>query len=647
MHTRRKSSKLTLAILILSLFAAGCRSATASPATSPVPSTVMAVTSTKIQPTLPSHTPPVEYLPQDRATPLASAALQALDTRLTGLDLRDFYEVSYRELMLRDPELVLEVGLEETYGVEEARLTDISDAYLRETLQMQALILERLRQYERASLPTEDQLSYDVYEWYLEDKIQGGKFLYYEYFVTFMLDSVQEEIIRFFTDIHPVADQADVEAYLTRLSLVDEKFDQLLEGLRLREQAGIIPPRFIIQWTRYGMRSIVQGAPRLVPFYTAFKEKLDELPDLSAEEKQGLLTGAEEAINTSVIPAYRALDEYLAQLESMAPTDDGLWQFPQGEAYYNYLLRHYTTTDLSADQIHGLGLQEVARIQAEMRTIFDELGYPQDLSLGQLFDQVTLDSGLISGGQVLQTYDELIREASENLSPAFDILPRAEVVVLGDAYGGFYVPASIDGSRPGAFYAGVDGGGEPYYGMPTLAYHEAIPGHHLQIAIAQELENNPSFRRGTSFTAFVEGWALYAELLASELGWYEGDPYGDLGRLQAEAFRAVRLVVDTGIHAQGWTFNQALDYMNENLGYDPRVMNLEQQVARYIAWPGQAVAYKIGMLKIVELRQHAMDQLGEDFDLKEFHNLLLISGGLPLEILERLVDDYINAKLSG
>jgi uncharacterized protein (DUF885 family) len=458
---------------------------------------------------------------------------------------------------------------------------------------------------------------------------------------------VQEDIVLFFTDIHPVAGKLDAEHYVTRLSLVDEKFSQLLEGLQLREQEGIIPPRFIIQWARYGLQSIAQGAPRLVPFYTAFADKLDKLPDLSTDEKQDLLAAAEEAIGSSVIPAYQALDDYLAQLELIAPSDDGVWQFPQGEDYYNYLLHHYSTTDLTADQIHELGLQEVSRIQVEMRTRFDELDYPQDASLAELFDRLTLDSGTISGEQVLQTYDALIREARENLAPAFDILPRAEVVVLGDTYGGFYVPGSIDGARPGAFYAGVGGAGEPYYGMPTLAYHEAIPGHHLQIAIAQEVEGLPSFRRGSSFTAFVEGWALYAEKLASELGWYADDPYGDLGRLQAEAFRAVRLVVDTGIHARGWTFNQALDYMNENLGYDTRVMNLEQQVARYIAWPGQAVAYKIGMLKILELCQRAMDRLGEKFDLKEFHNLLLTSGGLPLEILERVVDEYIEAKMSG
>jgi uncharacterized protein (DUF885 family) len=554
---------------------------------------------------------------------------------LTGLELRDFFEVSYRALMLRDPELVLEVGLEDVYGVQEARLTDISDAYLRETLQMEALILEKLRQYERASLSPEDQLSYDVYEWYLEDEVRGGEFINHKYFVTFMLDSVQEEIIQFFTDIHPVADQADAEDYVT-LSPMDEKFSQL-EGL---------PCAALISNSDVNGLAGMQASPGAyaIPFYTAFETIWRFGPE--AEEKQALLASAEDAISTSVIPAYQALDDYLAQLESIAPSDDGVWQFPQGEDYYNYLLRHYSTTDLTADQIHELGLQEVARIQAEMRLIFDKLGYPQDASLAELFDRVTLDSGTISGEKVLQTYDDLIREAEVNLAPAFDILPRAEVVVLGDTYGGFYVPGSIDGSRPGAFYAGVGGSGEPYYGMPTLAYHEAIPGHHLQIAIAQESEGIPSFRRGTSFTAFVEGWALYAELLASELGWYEDDPYGDLGRLQAEAFRAARLVVDTGIHAKGWTFNQALAYMNENLGYDPRVMNLEQQVARYIAWPGQAVAYKIGMLQILELRQRAMDRLGTDFDLREFHNLLLTSGGLPLEILERVVDDYIEAKMS-
>jgi len=246
---------------------------------------------------------------------------------------------------------------------------------------------------------------------------------------------------------------------------------------------------------------------------------------------------------------------------------------------------------------------------------------------------------------VLETYTEIIARAEQNLDAAFDIRPKTRVIVVGDDFGGFYIPGAIDGSRPGAFYAAVGGKGEDYYGMPTLAYHEAIPGHHFQIALAQETDL-PGFRRGVSFTGYTEGWALYAEQLAWELGWYADDPYGNLGRLQGEAFRAARLVVDTGIHAQGWDFDRALDFFVENVGYEAGdIVNPEHQIARYVVWPGQSTAYKIGMIKILQLRQKTMDALGDQFDLQEFHQVVLSNGPVPLEILERLVDQYIAQKL--
>jgi len=217
------------------------------------------------------------------------------------------------------------------------------------------------------------------------------------------------------------------------------------------------------------------------------------------------------------------------------------------------------------------------------------------------------------------------------------------VIVIPDEFGDFYVHPAMDGSRPGAFYAGVGGSGKEYYAMPTLAYHETVPGHHLQIAIAQELENLPSFRRGLSFSAFAEGWALYAENLAAELGWYDEDPYGYLGMLQGQAFRAARLVVDTGLHSEGWTFDQAQDFFRENTGFDATDnVPPQYQIARYLVWPGQSTSYYVGFMKIMALRQHAQDILGKQFDLKEFHNVVLSNGSVPLEILEKIVDGYIS-----
>jgi uncharacterized protein (DUF885 family) len=268
-----------------------------------------------------------------------------------------------------------------------------------------------------------------------------------------------------------------------------------------------------------------------------------------------------------------------------------------------------------------------------MRVIFEQLGYPADESLPALFERVTNESGVLYNEDIVHEYEAIIAAAEEQIKPAFERFPQADVIVIGVPVGGYYSGPAVDGSRPGAFYATYHGA-EPKFGMPTLAYHETIPGHHTQIATALELDL-PSFRRGSQFTAYVEGWALYAERLMWELGVYADDPYGDLGRMQAEAFRAARLVVDPGIHLEGWSFDQALEFMRENTGMPERLLQFE--VARYAAWPGQALAYKIGMIEILALRQMAEERLGDAFDLKEFHTLVLGSGAVPLEILGQIV----------
>ncbi len=591
------------------------------------------------------------YSFQQTPTSGSSVSTQApLETESTRTDLidgledlpfDDFLEDSYHRLMLRDPEYITELGLADAFGIRNDQLTDISDKYLRETQQLESAILELLGSYDRSQLTPDQQISYYVYEWYLGDRVRGHEFMYYDYPITHFITGVQNKLIFFFTDIHPVTDRQDAEDYVTRLSQVNTKFGQLIEGLKLREQAGVISPRFIIQWSLRNISAIASAEAKLTPFYSSFEEKLNALPDLSASDKQVLLQTAEKEINSSVIPAFQALADYLVQLEAVAPMDDGVWQFDNGEAYYNYLLQHHTTTGMTAHEIHELGLQEVARIRAEMRAIFDDLGYPQDESLGELFDRVAEDGGSLQGSELVPAYEAIIEEVKKRMGPFFDLQPKADVIVIGGDSGGFYVAPALDGSRPGAFYANVNGS-EPRLSMPSLAYHETIPGHHIQSALAQELDL-PTFRKDAFFTGYVEGWALYAEQLAYEMGLYQDDPYGNLGRLQFEIFRAVRLVVDTGIHAKGWTFNQAVEYMRENTGFDSAnvSVNVEFEISRYIAWPGQATAYKIGMLKILELRQMAMDRLGDQFEIQEFHNVVLGNGSLPLEILDQVVKETI------
>jgi uncharacterized protein (DUF885 family)/putative intracellular protease/amidase len=601
----------------------------------------------------PTEPPTAEPEPTEPPTPEPepaepyTAAAGELAAKLQGLSLDDFFEVSWRELMYRYPETIVGEGLSEVYPLETVELTNISDAYIRETYQMYAVILETLRTFDRESFSPERQVSFDVYEWYLDDKVREQEFMYYDYPATYFITSVQSDVLQFFTDLHPIANQQDAQDYVTRLGQVDVKFEQLLEGLKLREDAGIVPPGFATNWALYGLRDITRSAAARTPFYQALKEKLDPLSNVDPAQKQALLDAAEETINAVVIPAYNDLVDYLAHLESIAPSDDGLWQFPNGDAYYAYVLRHHTSTDMTPDEVRELGLQELDRIHAEMRAIFDALGYPQDESLAELFDRVEQDGGYIPAGEVLDTYTQLVQQADQNLDEVFDARPQAQIKVVASSIKGMYVSGSYDGSRPGAFHAGQGDSREPFYAMPTLAYHEAVPGHHFQVSLAQEA-NLPSFRRGVFFTAFVEGWALYAEQLAWELGWYEDDPYGDLGRLQAEAFRAARLVMDTGIHAQGWTSDQSNAFFTKNTGFESGdAVDPNGQTTRYIVWPGQATTYKIGQIKFLQVRQKAMEQLGEQFDIKEFHNVVLLNGPMPLAVLETVVDNYIAARLGG
>jgi len=512
---------------------------------------------------------------------------------------------------------------------------------------MYVVVLNILRSFDRETLSSEEQVSYDVYEWYLDDIVRAGEFMYYDYPATFFpVTAVHEGVLYFFTDLHPVADLKDAKDYVARLEKVDIKFEQLLEGLKLREDEGIIPPMFATQWALYGLRNLARADAVHMPFYEAFEEKLVALEGVSPSERDALLGSAEQAINKAVLPAYNSLVDYLEHLESIGSTEDGLWQFPKGEAYYAHLLRHYTTTSMTPEEIHQLGLQELERIHAEMDTIFAELGYDTDNSLPDLFDLVARDGGSIPAGEVMNTYESIIQEAEDNLDVAFDIRPKAKLQVVASPIKGMYVHASLDGTRPGAFHAGSGQSAEDWYAMPTLAYHEAVPGHHFQISLAQEADL-PLFRSLVGNLGYTEGWALYAEQLAWELGWYDDDPYGNLGRLQAEAFRAARLVVDTGIHTKEWTFRQAQDFFTENVGFEQGdSVGPEGQIARYIVWPGQSTSYKIGMIKMLEIRQRAMDQLGDQFDLKEYHNLVLSNGSMPLEVLERVVDDYIASKLN-
>jgi uncharacterized protein (DUF885 family) len=560
-----------------------------------------------------------------------------------ALDFDTFVELSYRQLLSRDPETALELGLSQAYGFPTDQLTDISDEYIQQTQALESDTLTTLKRYTRSSLTHAQQLSYDIYLWYLNDRVEGHAFMYADYPINPTVFSVHLDLLQWFTDLRPVTNLQEAQDYITCLSQVDTKFSQLIDGLRRREENGVILPNFLINYIIGDLNRISKSPAKSTPYYASFENKIQQLSVVNDSDSQSLLKSAEEAINTSVLPAYQALVKYLEHLQTVATNDAGVWKFPTGEAYYNYALRHYTNTQMTADEMHSLGLQALDRIHQEMRLIFDQLGYPKDETIPQLFNRVAADSGLLSGNDIVKGYEDIITEIDQQVSRVFDLRPGIGVVVKGDPIGGYYIPPAVDGSRPGMFYA-PNTGYVTRYSMPTLAYHEAIPGHHTQIAIAQQLDL-PTFRRGADFTAYVEGWALYAEHLVSEMGVYDDDPYGNLGRLQAEAFRAARLVVDTGLHSKRWTFDKAVKFMLENTGMPEFI--LQSEVSRYISLPGQATAYYIGYTKIMELRQKAMDELGDRFSLKAFHNLLLGNAAMPLDTLEQVVDDYIQSIKAG
>lgn len=566
-----------------------------------------------------------------------------LAVALEGLPLDQFYADSFAALIKRSPETVVWDALTDVYPLDSVELDDLSDDYAHDTFAMYGVVLDALRTYDRAGLDAAGQVNYDFYEWYLQDTVDSEPFFYHDFPATYSIYGTQDETLTFFTDIHPLASLQDAEDYIQRLALVERKFAQLVDHLDAQRQNGIVEPALTLRIAINEATPFAQGTATANPYYTSFTSRIGAIAGLTASQRTDLQQRALDATRNSVIPAYQDLRSKLQQLLNNAPPSIGVSQYPDGRDYYAYALRHHTTTSLTPAEVRQLGLDELARIHAEMRLIFDQLGYPQNETLQQLFARVAADGGVIPAANVLPTYEAIIDAAEQRLDEAFDVFPSADVVVAPDDYGGYYIGPSFDGTRPGAFYAGTTTS-QPWFQMPSLTYHEAIPGHHTQIGIAME-QDVPAFRKLARVTAFVEGWALYAERLAWELGWYDGDPYANLGRLQYEALRAARLVMDTGIHYYGWSFQQATSFNEENVGWS----NGQSQgaAARYSVWPGQATAYLIGMLKILEERQRAMDVLGSDFDLKAFHRAILTNGAVPLELLGTVVDRYIEDAQTG
>jgi uncharacterized protein (DUF885 family) len=547
------------------------------------------------------------------------------------------------------------LGIKKDYD----KWTDISDAHAQQELEITKNDLDSLhKQINIDALDEQTKISYKLFEVECNQRIDNFKWRFHDYPVS-QMGGLQTDIPTFLINVHSVSNKKEAEAYISRLSGISHLFDQLIEGLKIREEKNIIPPKFAFPFVTNDLKNMITGQPfdqskEMNPLMEDFTKKVNDLKDIDAAAKKELIAKAKDALLTSVKPAYTKLLSYWNELEKKATTDDGAWKLPDGDAFYDAALKLTTTTDMTADQIHELGLKEVARIQAEMKEIMKKVNFKND-NLQDFFDFMRTDKqfyypNTAEGKEAYRVKAvKIIDDMKKELDKLFLTKPKADIVVKPveafrekSAGGAFYEEPAIDGSRPGRYYINLyNMADQASYQMEALAYHEGIPGHHMQIAIAQELKGIPKFRMHGGNTAYVEGWALYSEKLPKEIGFYQ-DPYSDFGRLAMELFRAARLVVDTGIHRKKWTREKALAYFKENTP-NPEGDN-KKEIERYIIWPSQATGYKIGMNKILELREMAKQKLGDKFDLREFHDVVLTSGPVPMNVLEEMVNTWVAKK---
>ncbi|MSV29791.1 MAG: DUF885 domain-containing protein [Bryobacterales bacterium] len=506
--------------------------------------------------------------------------------------------------------------------------------------------LAEVRRFDANQLSASQRLSARVLEWQLDAIVQSARFEGHHYVFNQGIGAFPAGLVRFLTDIHPARNPGDVENYLLRLSQVASRVDEAIVLARAAAGRGIIPPRFILTATIGQVERLAAPEPGSNVLVASYEERISKSPSISAEDRRKFRLAATKKVADSVVPAFRRVIALLEEQRKTATDDAGLSKLHEGAAAYASRLRGYTSTALTADQIHRTGLEKVAQVEGALDKLLRELGY-RDGSVKDRFAKAQDDHSYPDAPGVRTTiladYEKIMREAERRAGSLFDLRPKALVVVRRipeyaerNAAANYSVSAR-DGSRPGTFNVPLAGPKFSRLGMRTLAYHEAVPGHHFQVALQQEDKDLPRFRADRiireGMTAFSEGWGLYAEALALESGWYDDDLPGKLGALDAQLFRAKRLVVDTGLHTKGWTRQQAIDY-----GISV------SEVERYVAAPGQACAYMIGQLKILELRDKARRELGEKFSLPEFHNVVLRTGAVPLEVLEEVVNEYIAGK---
>ncbi|MEI6106114.1 MAG: DUF885 domain-containing protein [Opitutae bacterium] len=522
------------------------------------------------------------------------------------------------------------------------QLTPITKEYRASRVAAAKKALAELARFDRSKLDATQRVSAAVIEWSLNGIIAAEPFADFN-FVFNQFGGLQVSLVNFLSQTHPIRNRRDIENYLVRLDLVAAQVDEGIAQAADAATRGFLMPDFITQSALGQFERFLSDAPAKNVLVASLEERAAKLKDVTAEDRAVFVAAAEKTVGGQIIPAFRRAQALLQAQLPLTKSDAGFWRLPGGDQAYANSLRRFTTTTMTPEEVHALGLREVARIEPIMDGLLQQLGYKD----GSIKDRMAkLEADLQPAAEpdprptLLKRYDEILADALKRSEAVFDVRPKAPCVVKREppftekTAAAHYTGPAKDGSRPGVFWAPLPG---PYEmaGMRTLVYHEAIPGHHFQIALQRETDGLPRYRRDGIYgggSAYAEGWALYAEQLAVENNWYEGDIVGRLGQLNAELFRARRLVVDTGLHTKKWTRQQAIDYGIK-----------ASEIERYVVFAGQACSYKVGQLKILELRAKAQQALGPKFEIKKFHNLVLQTGNVPLAVLEQVINDWIAA----
>ncbi|MEL6662717.1 MAG: DUF885 domain-containing protein [Pseudomonadota bacterium] len=587
---------------------------------------------------------------------ISETSIPAPDAQTQTAAINEWFETKWNEAVDRSPMTKTFLGIkDEDYG----SWDDPSMEAALEELEIQRATVAEMRDtFSYDALDEQAQLSWRIAEYQLERAEADWPFRYHSYTFNQMF-GVQSRIPAFMINQHRIANSSDAEAYLERLEGIGAYLDGHLANTVESYEKGIQPPRFVYDYVLTDARNLITGFPfdddqnNPSPLYEDFAGKVDALVangTIGEAEAMSLKIDAREDLTSVVGPAYQRLIDTMEAHAETATTDDGVWKLPDGAAYYETRLRARTTTDMTADEIHELGLSETDRIHNEMREIMAKVGF--EGTLQEFFEfmrtdeQFYLPNTEAGRAQYIAEAEAIIEGMEARLPEVFNRFPKADMIVKAvepfrekSAGKAFYQRPSADGSRPGTYYANLYRMEDmPTYQMEALAFHEGTPGHHMQIAIQQELEGVPSFRRFSGVTAYSEGWGLYSEYFPKEMGFYE-DPYSDFGRLAMELWRAARLVVDTGLHDKQWTREEAVQWLLDNTP-NPEG-DSQKAIDRYIVMPGQATAYKIGMNKILELRARAEAELGDAYDIRDFHDVVLANGPVPLAVLEENVEAYI------